>query len=107
MSNEIKKENKISDKQNNKKQNNKKENNKKQNKLISLHIKINEDEHDKNRDKNKSDFVKTPECLKNKRIVINPQTKDNKSFMDAITLSLFCKSIGKNKVILSGKQVFK
>ena len=43
------------------------------------------------------DYVKTPEYLNKKGIVINPQTKDNKrSFMDAITLSLFRKSIGQN-----------
>ena len=46
--------------------------------------------------KEDSDYVKTPEYLSKKRVVINPQTKENKSFMEAITLSLFCKSIGKN-----------
>ena len=49
-----------------------------------------------NNEKIKSDHVKTPKCLANKRIIINPQTNDNKFFMDAVTLSLYCKSIGKN-----------
>ena len=49
----------------------------------------------------KSDHVKIPECLINKRIIINPQTNDNKSFMDAVTLSLYCKGIG--KIILDQK----
>ena len=49
-----------------------------------------------NNEEIKSDYIKTPKCLIDKRIVINRQTKDNKSFMDAITLSLYCKKIGKN-----------
>ena len=71
------KANKITDEQNNK--------------LKNLEKKL-----DPNIKKEDLDFVKTPGYLSKKRIVINPQTKDNKSFMDAITLSLFCKSIGKN-----------
>ena len=46
--------------------------------------------------KEDTDYVKTPEYLSKERIIINPQTKDNNFLMDAITLSLFCKSIGKN-----------
>ena len=49
-----------------------------------------------NNEEIKSDHVKTPKCLVNKRIIINPQTNDNKFFMDVATLSLYCKSTGKN-----------
>ena len=42
----------------------------------------------------KLDYVKTPKCLIKKKK--NPLTKDKKSFMDAVTLSLHIKSIGKN-----------
>ena len=43
-----------------------------------------------------SDYVKTPEILISKKSIINPLTKDKKSFVDSITLSLYHKRIGKN-----------
>ena len=43
-----------------------------------------------------SDSVKTPEFLVSKRLIINPLTKDNKSFPDSVTPSLHHKTIGKN-----------
>ena len=67
-------------------------NKKKQKKLILT----DEDIHEENINKKDSDYVKTPKCLINKKMVINPQTEDNKSFMDAVTLSLYFKSTGKN-----------
>ena len=45
---------------------------------------------------NKGDDVKTPEILISKKLIINPLTKDNKSFLDSIKLSLHHKTIGKN-----------
>ena len=41
-------------------------------------------------------FVKTPEFIVKKKIVLNPLTNDNKSFMDAVILALYSKTIGKN-----------
>ena len=43
-----------------------------------------------------SDYIKTPEFLVQKKLIINPLTKDNKSFLDSVTLSLHHKTIGKN-----------
>ena len=43
-----------------------------------------------------SDYVKTPEFLVLKKLLINPVTTDNKSFLDSITLSLHHKTRGKN-----------
>ena len=44
----------------------------------------------------KSNFVKTPEFLTPKKATLNPQTIDDKSFQDSITLSLNHKRIEKN-----------
>ena len=51
--------------------------------------------HEENIDSKSSDFVKTPEFLIKKMIVLNPLTKD-KTFMDAVILSLYSKTISKN-----------
>ena len=52
--------------------------------------------HEESIDNKDSDFVKTPKFLVNKMIVLNPLTKDKKSFMDAVTLSLYSKTIRQN-----------
>ena len=52
--------------------------------------------HEENIDSKSSDFVKTPEFLIKKMIVLNPLTKDKTSFMDAVILSLYSKTISKN-----------
>ena len=44
----------------------------------------------------KSNFVKTPEFLILKKVLLNPLTTDNNSFQDSIILSLHHKRIGKN-----------
>ena len=44
----------------------------------------------------KSNFVKTTEFFIPKKAILNPQTIDDKSFQDSITLSLNHKRIGKN-----------
>ena len=60
-------------------------------------ISSNEDLHEENISKNKnSDFVKTPEFISKKKFEINPLTNDNKSFMVAVILSLYSKTIGRN-----------
>ena len=46
--------------------------------------------------KKESTLVKTPEFLKSKRAILNPQNNDNKSFEYSITLSLYQEQIGKN-----------
>ena len=45
---------------------------------------------------NNSTFVKTPEWLRLKRSVLNPNNTDNKSFQYSTTLCLYHKQIGKN-----------
>ena len=48
-------------------------------------------------DSNKnSTFVKTPEFIVQKKIVLNPLTNDKKSFMDAAILALYSKLTSKN-----------
>ena len=44
----------------------------------------------------KSTFTKTPEWLRLKRSVLNPNNKDNKCFLYSGTLSFYHKQIGKN-----------
>ena len=61
-----------------------------------LSITINDLEEEKIINKKRSDYVKTPKFLVSKKLIINPLTKDNKSFLDSITLSLHHKTIGKN-----------
>ena len=41
-------------------------------------------------------IVKTPEFLISKKVLLNPLTTDNKSFLDSITVSLHHKTTGKN-----------
>ena len=41
-------------------------------------------------------FIKTPECIRSKRAVLNSKTNDNKSFQYSVTLSLYHEQIGKN-----------
>ena len=61
-----------------------------------LSITINDLEEEKITNNKGSDYVKTPECLVSKKLIINSLTKDNKSFLDSVTLSLHHKTIGKN-----------
>ena len=49
----------------------------------------------------KSNYVKTPEFLIPKKLITNPLTKDNKSFLDSVTLSLNHKTIGRNDTRLN------
>ena len=93
MSNEENEENNVNTEQLKKINNLQKKINKNKKEKLLLTV---EDIHKENIDKNDSDYAKTPKCLINKKIRINPQTKDNISFMDAITLSLYFKTIGKN-----------
>ena len=57
---------------------------------------MNDSEEEKITSDKKSNFVKTPEFLMSKKLIINPLTKDNKSFLDSVTLSLHHKTIWKN-----------
>ena len=41
-------------------------------------------------------FIETPEWIKNKKCVINPQNKDNKCFQYSITLSLYHNRVNNN-----------
>ena len=61
-----------------------------------LSITIIDSEEEKITNNRRSDYVKIPEFLVSKKLIINPPTKDNKSFLDSVTHSLHHKSIGKN-----------
>ena len=46
---------------------------------------------------NDSTFIETPEWIKNKKCIINPQNNDNKCFQCSVTVSLYHKQItGRN-----------
>ena len=59
-------------------------------------LSINDSEEEEIMNDKKSDYVKTPEFLVKRKLIINPLTKDNKSFLDSVTLSVHHKVIGKN-----------
>ena len=61
-----------------------------------LSITINDLEEEKITNNKGSDYVKTPEFLVSRKLIINPLSKDNKSFLDSVTRSLHHKTIGKN-----------
>ena len=61
-----------------------------------LPITINDLEEEKVTNNKGTDYVKTPEFLVSKILIINPLTNDNKSFLDSVTISLHHKTIGKN-----------
>ena len=47
-------------------------------------------------DNKDSMFVKTPESILKKRVVLNPLTHDKKSFMNSVIFALHSKAIGKD-----------
>ena len=55
---------------------------------------------------NNSTFIKTPEWLKLKRSVLNPNNNDNKCFQYSVILSLYHEQIGKNYCRISNIKPF-